>query len=452
MPSGELVPFFLQLIVVIAAIMMGVRAGGVGIGLWGGAGLLVLTYVFGVSPTSPPISVMLIILAVIMAASVMEAAGGIDYLVRVAEAILRKNPNQITIVAPLVAWGFTVGAGTGHIFYPLIPIIYEIAYEAKIRPERPLAVATIAGNFAIMASPVSAATAAMVGLYEPVGFGLTQILMISLPATLIGVLVASFVQLRRGKDLMEDEEYLRRLEAGEIEPPGKGKNGGAERPPLPATAKTSAFIFLAGVFLVVLFGLFPAIRPQIPGDAGTEPLSMTTTIQLVMLSIAAITMLVTKISAASVPRANTAISGFTAVIAIFGVAWMSDTFITANEAFFVQLFGDMVGAAPLLFAVALFFFAALLASQAATTTTLMPLGIALGIPTQFLIGMWPAVSGVQFLPIGGTILASVNFDKTGTTKIGKYVLNHSFMIPLLIAAVVAVLTGVLLGALLHGVG
>jgi anaerobic C4-dicarboxylate transporter DcuA len=191
----------LEFAVVLACIFIGSRYGGVGLGLWGSFGVFVLTYVFGHTPTSPPIDVMLIILAVIMAASVMEAAGGIDYLVGVAASIIQRNPKQITIVAPLVAYAFTFGAGTGHIFYPLLPIIYETAHNNGIRPERPIAVSTIASQQAVTASPVAAAMAAMIALFEPLGFGLPQIMLVSVPATLIGVIVAALVQTRVGKDL-----------------------------------------------------------------------------------------------------------------------------------------------------------------------------------------------------------------------------------------------------------
>ena len=203
----------------LACIFIGSRYGGVGLGLWGSFGVFVLTYVFGLTPTSPPIDVMLIILAVIMAASVMEAAGGIDYLVSVAASIIQRNPKQITVVAPLVSYAFTFGAGTGHIFYPLLPIIYETAHDNGIRPERPIAVSTIASQQAITASPVSAAMAAMIALFEPMGFGLPQIMLISVPATLIGVIVAALVQTRVGKNLQDDPDYQRRLQAGEIDPP-----------------------------------------------------------------------------------------------------------------------------------------------------------------------------------------------------------------------------------------
>src|SRR6478609_2134018 len=211
----------LEFAVVLGALFMGARAGGIGLGLWGAVGLLVLGVGFGVPPGAIPGEVLIIVLTVIMTASAIEVAGGVDFLVRVAERIIRKNPKQVTIVAPLVTYAFTFAAGTGHIVYPLLPVIYEVAHESGIRPERPMAVATIASQQAITASPVSAATAAMITILASHGVGLVQILLICVPSTLLAVLIAAFVQLRVGKELKDDPEYQRMLASGEIEPPGK---------------------------------------------------------------------------------------------------------------------------------------------------------------------------------------------------------------------------------------
>jgi anaerobic C4-dicarboxylate transporter DcuA len=430
----------LQFIVVLAAIWMGARYSGVGLGLWGAVGLLVLIAAFGITPTSPPIDVMLIILAVIMAASVMDAAGGIDFLVRVAERIIRANPKYVTIVAPLTTWSFCFVAGTGHIVYPLLPVIYETAHQSGIRPERPMAVATIASQQAITASPVAAATAAMIGLFAEKGmtqWGLPQILMICVPATLTGVIAAAIVSMFLGKDLKDDPEYQTRLKAGEVPPP-KAAAAGAQLKP---TAKLSAFLFLAGVALVVVFGFFPALR-TLPGAKG--PLAMPIVIEVVMLAVAAIMLALTKVDVHEVPKTATLRAGVVAVIGIFGLAWLGDSFIAANKDVIVPAIGHWAEIAPWTFAFGLFFASVLLYSQAATTRALMPLGIALGIPPQFLIAMFPSVNGYFFIPTYGSLIAAINFDLSGTTRIGKYILNHSFMIPGLIATVVAVTTGLLL--------
>jgi anaerobic C4-dicarboxylate transporter DcuA len=435
---------FLQFLVVLAAIWMGARYSGVGLGLWGAVGLLVLVVGFGVTPTSPPIDVMLIILAVIMAASVMDAAGGIDFLVRLAERIIRANPKYVTLVAPLTTWSFSFVAGTGHIVYPLLPVIYETAHQSGIRPERPMAVATIASQQAITASPVAAATAAMIGLFAEKGmvqWGLPEILMICVPATLTGVLVAAIVSMFLGKDLKDDPEYQARLTAGEIPPPKTAAN----RPALKPAAKLSAYLFLAGVALVVLFGFFPELR-RLPG--AKAPLGMPIVIEIVMMAVAAIMLMATRVNVDEVPKTATLRAGVVAVIGIFGLAWLGDSFIAAHKEVIVPAIGDWAEAAPWTFAFGLFLASVLLYSQAATTRALMPLGIALGIPPQFLIAMFPSVNGYFFIPTYGSLIAAINFDLSGTTKIGKYVLNHSFMIPGLVATVVAVGTGLLLARII----
>jgi len=434
------VAIVLQFIVVLAAIWMGARYSGVGLGLWGAVGLLALIVFFGVNPTSPPIDVMLIILAVIMAASVMDAAGGIDFLVRIAERIIRANPKYVTIVAPLTTWSFTFVAGTGHIVYPLLPVIYETAHQSGIRPERPMAVATIASQQAITASPVAAATAAMIGLFAEKGltqWSLPQILMICVPATLCGVLAAAIVSMFVGKDLKDDPEYQALLAAGKVPAP----KAAGERSPLKPAAKRSAYLFLVGVGLVVLFGFFPALR-TLPGAKG--PLAMPTVIEVIMLAIAAIMLLATKVNVDEVPKTPTLRAGVVAVIGIFGLAWLGDSFIAANQNVIVPAIENLTKAAPWTFAFGLFFASVLLYSQAATTRALMPLGIALGIPPQFLIAMFPSVNGYFFIPTYGSLIAAINFDLAGTTKIGKYVLNHSFMIPGLVATAVAVVVGLFL--------
>lgn len=434
----------LQFVVVLAAIWMGARFSGVGLGLWGAVGLLVLIVGFGVSPTSPPIDVMLIILAVITAASVMDAAGGIDFLVRIAERVIRANPKYVTIVAPLTAWTFTFLAGTGHIVYPLLPVIYETAHQNGIRPERPMAVATIASQQAITASPVAAATAAMIGLFSEKGYtqwGLPEILMICVPATLTGVIAAAIVSMFIGKDLKDDPEYQARLKAGNVPAPKVA----ADRPPLLPRAKLSALVFLTGVVLIVLFGFFPNLR-TLPG--AKISLGMPIVIEIIMMSVAAVMLLATKVHVDEVTKTPTLRAGVVAVIGIFGLAWLGDSFIAAHSNVIVPAIADWAKIAPWTFAFGLFFASVLLYSQAATTRALMPLGVALGIPPQFLIGMFPSVNGYFFIPTYGSLIAAINFDLSGTTKIGKYVLNHSFMIPGVVATSVAVITGLVLAKLI----
>jgi anaerobic C4-dicarboxylate transporter DcuA len=436
-----------QLIVLLGAIALGARAGGVGMGLWGGLGLLVLVFGFRAAPGSIPGEVLLIILCVIMAASAMEAAGGIDYLVRIAAGIIRKSPKHVTIIAPVVAYVFTFLAGTGHIFYPLLPVIYEVAMKGRVRPERPIAVATIASQQAITASPVSAATAAMIAILGSQGVGLVQILCICVPSTLIGVIVAALVQNHIGVELDQDPEYQRRLASGELgeDPtPGTPQTEQAATPQHSSGAR-SAFMFLVGVLVVVCCGLFPVLRRVANEEGKPVMVSMPQTIAIVMLSLAALMVLFANASALAIVKTKTCQAGITAVIGILGLAWLGDTFIDDNSTTIIGGLSTMAKHYPALFALGLFVTSMLLFSQAATAQTLMPLGLTLGIAPAALAGMFPAVNGYFFIPTYGTLIAAVNFDRSGTTRIGKYVLNHSFMIPGLISTIVAVGTGLVIG-------
>ena len=436
----------LEFLVLLGALLLGARAGGVGLGLWGAVGLLVLVVGFGVPPGAIPGEVLIIVLTVIMAASAMEVAGGVDYLVRVAERIIRKNPKRVTIVAPMVTYAFTFASGTGHIVYPLLPVIYEVAHENGIRPERPMAIATIASQQAITASPVSAATAAMIGLLASHHFGLPQILIICVPSTFLAVLLAAFVQLRVGKELKDDPDYRRRLAAGEVEAPSRKSMDTSAAPPK-CEARTSVLIFFSGVALVVLAGIFPALR-AVPGqNAAPTVVGMPIAIAIVMLAVAALILAVTKAPAAEVPKSKTCQSGVTALIGILGLAWLGDTFISANEEAIIGGLSAMAKTAPWTFAIGLFLASMLLYSQAATARALMPLGLSLGIPPGSLAGMFPAVNGYFFIPNYGTLIAAMQFDRSGTTRIGKYLLNHSFMAPGLITTIGAVGIGMLIGQL-----
>ncbi len=426
----------LQLLFVLAAIIVGARLGGIGLGVMGGVGMAILVFVFGLQPTSPPIDVMLMIAAVISAAAAMQAGGGLDYLVKIAEKLLRKNPSQVTIVSPLVTYLFTFVAGTGHVAYSVLPVIAEVARETKIRPERPLGIAVIASQQAITASPISAATVALLGLLTGFDITLFDILKITIPATLVGVLLGAFLSKKVGKELMEDPEYLRRVEQGMI----KENKLEFNQIKSPWKAKLSVVLFLAATVLIVLFGSIPSMRPVFNGTA----MDMPSIIEILMLSACAVILLCTKTNGITPTQGSVFIAGMQAVIAIFGIAWMGDTFINGNMAELTGGIEGIVRQMPWLFALALFVMSILLYSQAATVRAIMPLGVALGISPMMLIALFPAVNGYFFIPNYPTLVAAINFDRTGTTHIGKYILNHSFMMPGMVATIGAVLTGLLL--------
>lgn len=426
----------LQLLFVLMAIIVGARLGGIGLGVMGGVGLAVLTFVFGLQPTAPPIDVMLMIVAVISAASCMQAAGGLDYMVKVAERVLRRNPSQVTILSPLVTYLFTFVAGTGHVAYSVLPVIAEVAAETKIRPERPLGIAVIASQQAITASPISAATVALLGLLTGYDITLFDILMITVPATLIGVLVGAFLSKKVGKELMEDPEYLRRLESGMLDT----KHVELKDVNNLFHARISVALFIAATFLIVLFGSIPALRPVFDGQA----LDMPAIIEILMLCAAALILLISRTDGIKATQGSVFPAGMQAVIAIFGIAWMGDTFINGNIAELTGSIEGIVRQMPWLFGLALFVMSILLYSQAATVRAIVPLGIALGISPMMLIALFPAVNGYFFIPNYPTVVAAINFDRTGTTGIGKWVLNHSFMMPGLVSTGVALVVGLLL--------
>ena len=426
----------LQLLIVLLCIIVGARLGGMGLGVMGGLGVALLTFVFGLRPTSPPVDVMLMIAAVISAAASMQAAGGLDYMVKVAERLLRKHPQYITILAPLVTYTFTFLAGTGHVAYSVLPVIAEVARETKIRPERPLGIAVIASQQAITASPISAATVALLGLLAGYDITLFDILKISVPATLVGVLVGAFASMRVGRELVDDPEYKRRLEAGVVakEVAQTGDVLSKKR------AVASVLLFLAATLLIVLFGSIEKLRPVFDGVAVGMPLI----IEMVMLATAALILLLTKTDGAKAVQGSVFSAGMQAVVAIFGIAWMGDTFINGN---IVELKGAVEGVVtemPWLFGLALFVMSILLYSQAATVRAIVPLGVALAISPMMLIALFPAVNGYFFIPNYPTLVAAINFDSTGTTRIGKWVLNHSFMLPGMVATVVSIAVGLLL--------
>ena len=431
---------FLQLLVVVVAIIIGARLGGIGLGVMGGVGLAILSFVFGLQPTAPPIDVMLMIAAVIAAASCMQAAGGLEYMVKVAEHILRRNPAKVTILSPIVTYLFTFIAGTGHIAYSVLPVIAEVARETKIRPERPLGIAVIASQQAITASPISAATVALLGLLAGFDISLFDILKVTVPATLIGVLVGAFCSMKVGKELEDDPEYQRRLKEGMIEEVTQEST----RIENLSKARISVLIFLFATFLIVLFGSIDSLRPSFEVNGQVTMLNMPSIIEIIMLSTAAVILLVCRIDGIKAVQGNIFPAGMQAVIAIFGIAWMGDTFIAGNLEQLKGSIEQVVQSMPWLFGVALFVMSILLYSQAATIRAVVPLGIALGISPLLLIALFPAVNGYFFIPNYPTVVAAINFDRTGTTRIGKYILNHSFMMPGLVSTIVAILVGLLL--------
>jgi anaerobic C4-dicarboxylate transporter DcuA len=486
---------WLELCVVLAAIFVGSRVGGAGLGLVAAIGLAILVFGFRLPPSSPPGTVLAIVVAVVCAAAALQAAGGMDLLVSLAEKALRKKPQWITFVGPLVAYLFTFCSGTGHVAYAILPVIAEVARKAGIRPERPMSISVIASQQAITASPLAAATVGLLGIMtladmqiggKPIQ--LWHILAVCIPSTLVGSLAGAFAASFLGKDLKDDPEYQERLANGLIqEPKAMPKLEGADR----RRAIGAVATFLTAAMLIVVMGMFEGTRPSytetkapvtsIPFERIQSAISdlsdperanqivtrqqiadalerakppapetvrnyvgMPVIIQIVMYTAAGVMMLFFGAKAASIIKTPVAMAGVVAVVSIVGLGWLGNCFFDGNKAQIVTALSDVIKAQPWIFAVGLFALSIVLFSQASTVAALMPLGIALGLSSGTLIAMFPAVNGYFFLPTYGTIVAAVAFDSTGTTRIGKYVLNHSFMVPGLVATVVSVVLGLLI--------
>ena len=436
----------LQLLIVAAMIFIGARIGGIALGIYGMVGVFILVFIFGLDPGSIPVDVMLIIVSVITASASLQAAGGMDYMVNVAARFLKKHPNHITFLAPLVTWFFSLMAGTAHTCYALLPIIAEIARKNKVRPERPLSVATIAASLGCTGSPVSAATAAILshGLLGDKGITMKDILLVTIPASLIAILVASLVQNFVGKPLEQDPEYQRRIKEGIIKEEDVSSSGEIAVSP---QAKWAVIIFLLGVLAVVVLGIFAELRPF--DDNENRPMSMNSAIEVIMMSIAALILLVGKADVREAARGNVFASGMNAMVSIFGVAWMGSTFFENNHDVIMGRVEHVLNAYPVLFALPLFVFSIMLFSQAATAKTLYPVGLSLGVPPLVMLALFPAVNGYFFLPNYPTSVAAIGFDRTGSTRIGKFVVNHSFQLAGFITTFVSIGVGYLIIQLLY---
>jgi anaerobic C4-dicarboxylate transporter DcuA len=443
---------WIQFAILLSMILIGSRMKGIGLGVMGVIGMLIFVLVFHLRPTAPPLDVMMIILAIVTTGAALQASGGLDYLVYVAEKIIRSNPSKITFVAPFTAYVLCLFAGTSHIVYSLLPVIAEVATKKRIRPERPLSISVIASHVALTGSPMSACVAAFAVILGYPGAAM-EIIKIGLPAGVIGVIAGAFSVWKMGKDLDKDPVFLEKLKDPEFVKSLESISDSNKRAVKPG-AKTAVAIFGVAVLIIVLCGAFPSIVPNFgAGEAnfsikGDGTLTMVTVIEIITLSAAAIIMLVNKVSPAEVAKASLFTAMAAAVVSVFGVVWMSSTFIANNQEVIKNSLGGIAQAHPWTFTFAVFTMAALVFSQAGTTKTMMPLGVTLGIASPHLIAMFVAVNADFIVPGYPTLLAAINFDRTGSTKIGRFVVNHSFMLPGLVTIAVAVAAGFLLSYLM----
>lgn len=428
-----------ELAVVLLAIWLGARLGGIGIGFAGGLGVLVLTLVCGMKPGAIPFDVIEIIMAVIAAIAAMQVAGGMDYLVGLAEKLLRRHPRYVTFLAPLVTYLMTLLAGTGHTAFSTLPVIAEVAKEQGVRPSRPLSIAVVASQIAITASPLSAAVVFFASILEPRGVSYLALLGVALPSTMAAIFCAAVITNFLGTELKDDAVYQTRLARGDVTL--RGKKVSATRP----GARRAVLLFLTGIAAVVLYAT--AISDSV-GLLASPVLPRNEAIVVFMLTVATLICLTCRVDSSEILSASTFKSGMSACICVMGVAWLGDTFVKAHLSEIQSLAGDMLQRYPWMLALVLFFAATLLYSQAATTKALMPAALMLGVSPLAAVASFAAVSALFVLPTYPTLLAAVEMDDTGSTRIGKFVFNHSFIIPGVLAIAFSVAFGFLFGSLI----
>ena len=423
-------------IVLLVCLLIGVRHGGIGLAVISGIGLVIFTFVFQYKPGKPPIDVMLIIMAVVTCAGFLQTSGGLTVMLKYAEKFLRSNPKRITIYAPLTTWFLTILCGTGHVVYTMFPIIYDIAIKQNIRPERPMAVASVASQMGICASPVSVAVVSIVAFLAAAGheYSVLQILMVSIPATGFGVLCAALWSYKRGKELSEDKDFQEFIKDPQNREFVYGDAESLLDQELPKEYYRATCIFLVGILVIAILGNVPSLLPAFPPKAGAapKPISMVQVIQMVMLLVGALILITCKVKAKDVGNSQVFRSGVVALVSVYGVAWMADTFFGAHMAFLKDFLGNAVKTYPWAYAVLAFLTSKLVNSQGAAIAIVVPMALNVGMDPVLILSFISACYGYFFLPTYPSDLACIGFDRSGTTKIGKYVLNHSFMIPGLI--------------------
>ena len=478
----------IQLLIVLLALWVGSRYGSLALGAISGIGLAILVFGFGLKPGTPPTDVIYIIIAAVTCAGIMQASGGMDWLIQIAERLLRKNPDRITFLAPLCTFFLTVLVGTGHVVYTLMPIICDIALKKGIRPERPCGVASIASQVGITCSPIAAAVVAFVSISNANGFDITipKVLMVSIPACVCGLMAAAAASYHRGLDLDKDPQFQKKIQDPEQRKYIYGTTVTTLDKEIPQSAKNAVFIFLGALAVIVFFAIFqnalptydtlravkgasPAtladgtvitaeqmIKSGIHSYGMTEwyqkPLAMNVVIQIVMIAAAALMIIFCKAAPKKAVSGPVWQSGMVAVVAIYGIAWLADTYFSNYLDEMKLMLADVVSTYPWSIAFVFFLVSVLINSQGAVVVAMLPLAYQLGIAGPVLLGVLPSVYGYFFIPNYPSDIATVNFDRSGTTIIGKYLLNHSFMMPGLICVITSTIVAYILANVLHGAG
>ena len=442
-----MVLMILQLCIVLGALWVGSRYGSLALGAISGIGLAILVFCFGLKPGTPPTDVIYIIIAAVTCAGIMQASGGMDWLIQIAERMLRKHPDRITFLAPLTTFFLTVLVGTGHVVYTLMPIICDIALKKGIRPERPCGVASIASQVGITCSPIAAAVVAFVTISNENGFDISipGVLMISIPACLCGLMAAAAASYHRGLDLDKDPEFQKKIADPVQREYIYGSGATTLDKEIPQSAKNAVFVFLGALVIIVMFAIFPSLLPSWDGKS----LKMNLVIQIVMIAAAALMILFCKAQPKKAVAGPVWQSGMVAVVAIYGIAWMADTYFSNYMPEIQAMLEGIVKDYPWSIALVFFLVSVLINSQGAVVVSMLPLAYSLGIAGPVLLGVLPSVYGYFFIPNYPSDIATVNFDRSGTTVIGKYLLNHSFMMPGLICVFTSTIVAYVLSTIFY---
>jgi anaerobic C4-dicarboxylate transporter DcuB len=441
------VELILQIAIILVCLFYGARKGGVALGLLGGIGIVLMTFVFKLTPGKPPVDVMLTIIAVVAASATLQASGGLDVLLLGAERVLRRNPKYVSILAPFVTCMLTMLCGTGHVVYTMLPIIYDISIKNGIRPERPMAASSIASQMGILASPVSVAVVSLVAFLAkaPIAgqvIDFIGVLSVTIPSTLLGVLAIGIFSWFRGKELDQDSEFQARIADPVQRKVIYGETATLLDKQLSSSQWTAMWIFVGAIALVAVLGAFETLRPVVGG----KPLSMVLTIQMFMLLAGALIILFTKTDPSTIGKTDVFRAGMIAVVAVFGIAWMADTVFESHLPELKAALTDLVKTKPWTYAIALLLVSKLVNSQAAAISAMVPVGLAIGVPPGYIVAFAAASYGYYILPTYPSDLAAIQFDRSGTTRIGKYVINHSFILPGLIGVSTSCLMGYLLAS------
>ena len=445
----------IQLLIVLAALYVGSRYGSLALGAISGIGLAILVFGFGLKPGTPPTDVIYIIIAAVTCAGTLQASGGMDWMIQIAERMLRKHPDHITFLGPLVTFFLTVLVGTGHVVYTIMPIICDIALKKGIRPERPCGVASVASQVGITCSPIAAAVVAFVTISNANGYmvSIPQVLLVTIPACLIGLMCASAASYKRGKDLDKDPEFIRRKSDPELYNYMYGSSATTLDKDISREAKASVFIFLGSLLVIVGFAFCQMIQVDQNGESVSLAKAMgipkmNIIIQIIMLTAAACNIMFCKAMPKNAVGGAVWQSGMVAVVAIYGIAWLADTYFGNYMEQMKLMLTDLVTNYPGSIAFVFFLVSVLINSQGAVVVAFLPLAYQLGIAGPVLLGVLPSVYGYFFIPNYPSDIATVNFDRSGTTVIGKYLLNHSFMMPGLISVIVSTVVGYLMTCVL----